>query len=471
MNANTPKLNTPELHVVVLAAGKGSRMHSTLPKVLHRVADKPLLAHVLDAAAGLMPTKAHIIIGHGKDQVKETFANYASSTKLEINWVEQAEQLGTGDAVKSALPFIPDNANVLMLTADVPLISTETLLSLSQAMASFSLTVLTAIVSDPTGLGRIIRDQENNMVGIIEQKDATPQQLAINEINSGIMCARSQHLKKWLMALNNDNAQQEYYLTDIVGLATAAGHLISAQSVKNSSEVEGINSRVQLAKVERVYQSQQIEKLMESGVTVIDPARLDLRGDVKVGTDTIIDINCVIAGTTEIGNNVQIGVNCIITNSKIADNSVIHANTIIESAQLGEAVNVGPFARLRPGTELANEVKIGNFVETKNAKLAAGAKANHLSYVGDSSVGENTNIGAGVITCNYDGANKHQTTIGSNVFVGSDSQLIAPVVIEDGATIAAGSTITNKVGHDQLALSRSRQRQIDNWQRPTKDKP
>ncbi|MBX2848730.1 MAG: bifunctional UDP-N-acetylglucosamine diphosphorylase/glucosamine-1-phosphate N-acetyltransferase GlmU [Acidiferrobacterales bacterium] len=458
----SPSEPSSELHIVILAAGKGSRMRSNLPKVLHCVGGKPLLAHVIDSASALKPAKLHIIIGHGKGQVKSAFDG------TEVNWIEQEKQLGTGDAVKQALPFIPDNAHVLMLTADVPLIKTATLKLLCDSMAAFPLALLTAIMPDPTGLGRIVRDQAGLVTGIVEQKDANSEQQKIHEINSGIMCARSQELKDWLNRIDTKNAQGEYYLTDIVGLAHTDSCQINALAVDNPADVDGINSRVQLAKVERSYQIQRVSELMQAGVTVIDPSRLDIRGSVSVGTDTQIDINCVIEDST-IGENVSIGPNCVISNSKIGSGTMIYANTVIESAELSEDVSVGPFARLRPGTKLARDVRIGNFVETKNAKLDTGAKANHLSYVGDSTVGKNTNIGAGVITCNYDGANKHQTTIGDDVFVGSDSQLVAPVEIEDGATIGAGSTITNKVERDQLAISRARQRQIDGWQRPTKN--
>ncbi|MCL4147513.1 UNVERIFIED_CONTAM: hypothetical protein GTU68_033631 [Idotea baltica] len=423
-------------------------MQSSLPKVLHCIAGKPLLGHVIDAAMELNPSKLHIVVGHGKQQVIDTFSD------ININWVEQIQQLGTGDAVKQAMPSIPAGANILMLTADVPLIQGETLALLCNSMASFPLALLTAIMPDPTGLGRIIRDTTESVVGIVEQKDASVAQQQIKEINSGIMCARSDDLSKWLGSIDNHNAQAEYYLTDIVELAHAQGCQINALSVNNHTEVEGINSRAQLARVERLYQMKKVEALMESGVTVVDPLRLDIRGEVSVGKDTIIDINCVIEEST-IGEN----------------GTTIHANTVIETAKLADNVSVGPFARLRPGTELSRDVKIGNFVETKNAKFAEGAKANHLSYVGDSTVGKNTNIGAGVITCNYDGANKHQTIIGNDVFVGSDSQLIAPVTIADGATIGAGSTITNKVEKNQLAISRGRQKQIDNWHRPIKNKP
>ena len=451
------------LEIIILAAGKGTRMRSDLPKVLHEIAGQSLLSHVIEAAAALDPQAIHVVVGHGKEQVM------ASMPDRQINWVEQLEQKGTGHAVQQALPAIGDDSSVLMLTADVPLIGSSTLRRLADQMSAFPLALLTADVSDPHGLGRILREGDG-VVGIVEEKDCNAEQRAITEINSGIMCARSADLKSWLESVSNDNAQAEYYLTDIVGIAHMQGSPIASIHPVRLAEIEGINSRAQLAQVEREYQHQRAIELMENGVTIIDPSRIDIRGEVSVGQDTVIDVNCVIQGPTQIGSHVQIAPNSCISASKIGDGCAIHANSVIENAVLGKNVNVGPFARLRPGTDLADDVRIGNFVETKNAKLDQGAKANHLSYVGDATVGAKTNIGAGVITCNYDGANKHQTTIGADVFVGSDSQLVAPVVIEDGATIGAGSTITSKVNKNQLAISRGRQRQIDDWQRPQKNK-
>ena len=454
------------MHIVILAAGKGSRMRSELPKVLHKVAGKSLLGHVIDSALELTPEKIHVVIGHGKEAVINTFAQHRS--KHQLNWVEQTEQLGTGHAVSQALPSINGDANVLMLTADVPLIKSTTLASMVSAMSSSPLALLTALVAEPFGLGRITRDDTDAVTGIIEQKDASAEQRKINEINSGIICADKKQLVTWLGQISNDNVQQEFYLTDVVALAYAAGNPIAALHPDTNSEVTGINSRVQLAEVERLFQAEQAERLMNDGVTIMDPSRIDLRGDIEIGRDSVIDVNVVLQGKVKIGKHVYIAPNCIITDSILADNVTVHANTVIEGAELGRSVNVGPFARLRPGTKLADDVKIGNFVETKNAQLDVGAKVSHLSYVGDATVGSNTNIGAGVITCNYDGANKHKTTIGKNVFVGSDSQLVAPVEIEDGATIGAGSTITAKVEANKLAISRGKQRQIDGWKRPTK---
>ena len=454
------------LHIVILAAGKGSRMRSTLPKVLHKVAGKSLLAHVVDSALTLNPVQIHVVVGHGKDQVIDAFESHPK--KALLTWVEQTEQLGTGHAVAQAIPMIGDNASVLMLTADVPLIKPDTLASMVDAMQSVPLALLTAIVDNPFGLGRIIRDDTNSVTGIIEEKDASDSVRQITEINSGIICAHKGALVQWLNKVDNDNAQEEYYLTDVVGLAHASGAAIATMQPQDNTEINGINSRSQLALVERLYQLEQAETLMASGVTIIDPARFDVRGDVTIGEDCVIDVNVVIEGPTKIGRNVKIAPNCVIQGSRIADGATIYANTVIENSVLGADVLIGPFARLRPGSNLANKVKIGNFVETKNVQLSEGVKVNHLSYVGDASVGENTNIGAGVITCNYDGANKHQTTIGRDVFVGSDCQLIAPVTVADEATVGAGSTITSNVGKGELAISRSKQRKIEGWQRPIK---
>ncbi len=459
-------MNTSPIHAVILAAGKGSRMRSKLPKILHKVGGKTLVEHVVDTTLSLNADRIHVIVGHGKEQVIEQFSAHPHKDKL--NFVEQKEQLGTGHAVQQALPEIPDHAAVLMLTADVPLIASSTLSSMLESMVSHTLTVLTAVVESPYGLGRITRDETDAVSGIVEEKDATESQRAINEINSGIMCARSAELKIWLGQVDDNNKQREYYLTDIVSLAYQSGNPITTIQPANNSEVEGINSRVQLAQVERTYQRNKANELMLSGVTIMDPERLDIRGDVNIGMDSVIDINVVISGNTTIGQGVTIYPNCVISDCQIGDGTVIFANTVLEQSSIGDNNQIGPFARIRPGSSLADDVKIGNFVETKKASIRHGAKVNHLSYVGDASVGQNTNIGAGVITCNYDGANKHQTVIGDNVFVGSDCQLVAPVEIGDGATIGAGSTITTNVNKDVLAISRGKQREIKGWQRPVK---
>ena len=458
-------MNVKPLHIIVLAAGKGSRMRSEQPKVLHEIGGQPLLAHVLNTARSLDPTGIHVVVGHGKDQIQDRFDDDTS-----LNWVIQEQQLGTGHAVAQALPNIDGPANILMLTADVPLLSQTSLESMLKSMNASPLTLLTALIDDATGLGRIQRDDSNAVIGIIEHKDASAEQRNNKEINSGIICADLGGLKTWLQQVGNSNAQGEYYLTDIVSIAASEGCPIAAIHPKQSSEVMGINSRNQLAVAERQYQSNLAQNLMASGVTIIDPARIDIRGDVSIAADTVIDVNVVIEGPTTIGGNCYIGPNTYISQSNIQAGVTIHPNCVIDQSTISSGANIGPFARLRPGTALAENVRIGNFVETKNASIAAESKINHLSYVGDANVGRDTNIGAGVITCNYDGANKHQTIIGDQVFVGSDCQLIAPVEIEDGATIGAGSTITSNIGANQLALSRAKQRTIDNWKRPSKNK-
>ncbi len=457
--------DTP-LHVIILAAGMGSRMRSNTPKVLHRLAGKALLEHVINASVALEPEAVHVVVGHKKSLVIEAFAEHPASGLLQF--VEQVEQRGTADAVNTALPGVPEHANVLILTADVPLIKASTLQAVTEQLIGHSLCVLTAIMDDPIGLGRIVRNPDDTLLAIVEERDATAKQRAIREINSGIMAARASRLRTWLPLVTSNNAQQELYLTDIVGLANEAGDPISAISVADSDEVKGVNTRVQLAALERIYQRHYAEQLMLAGVTFADPARVDFRGTVTIGQDTFVDVNVVFEGNCDIASNVHIGAHCVLKNTQIGAGSTVHEHSVLDGAILGEQVNVGPFARLRPGTQLGQGVRIGNFVETKNAVFAPGAKANHLSYVGDASVGRDTNIGAGVITCNYDGANKHHTEIGNDVFVGSDSQLVAPVTIGDGATIGAGSTITSDVPAQQLAISRGRQRGIDAWQRPVK---
>jgi len=437
-------------------------MKSHLPKVLHPVAGQPMLSRIIDTAKTLQPTKINIVVGHKKGLIQKAINDPI------INWVEQSEQLGTGHAVNQALPHVQDDAHVLILTGDVPLIAASTIANLVEKLDYFPLALLTAVFDNPTGLGRILRDQSDAVAGIVEEKDASDSQRNIKEINTGVIAAHKAELVDWLSRISNDNAQQEYYLTDVIGLAHQDGAMICSAQPEQNDEVTGVNSRAELAHVERRFQEQIANELMAQGVTIVDPKRIDIRGAVEFGTDVHLDINTVIEGPSKIGNHVTIEANCVIKQATIAEHSHIHSHSVIEQAQIGENVNVGPFARLRPGTVLADEVRIGNFVETKNASLGKGSKANHLSYVGDSSVGQNTNIGAGVITCNYDGANKHKTNIGDNVFVGSDSQLVAPVTIDDGATIGAGTTVTSDVQKDQLAISRSKQKQIDNWARPKK---
>ena len=451
-------------HVIILAAGKGTRMQSDKPKVLAPLAQRPLLAHVIDTAKELQAGAIHIVIGHGAAHVKQAFPSD------DINWCLQSDQLGTGHAVKIALPKIPDDANVIILYGDVPLIQASTLLPLLDSLETHPLALLTAVVDDPTGYGRITRTPNQNVNGIVEQKDASTEQLAIDEINTGILAAKSGHLKKWLERIDNNNSQNEYYLTDIVALAYADRCKILSTQPNDITEIDGINSKAELARTERILQAKLAQDCMQGGLTILDPKRFDLRGSLDFGQDCLVDINCVFNGKIKLGNNVTIHANCVLSNCEIGNDSTIHPNTVLEDCIVGQQVNIGPFARVRPGTHLSDEVRIGNFVELKNAELATGSKVNHLSYVGDAEVGKHTNIGAGVITCNYDGANKHKTQIGDNAFIGSDSQLVAPVKISNNATIAAGSTITSNVPQDHLAVARSKQRNIAGWKRPVKPK-
>jgi len=453
-----------KLHVIILAAGKGTRMKSALPKVLAPLADKPLLAHVVQTAKTLEAASINVVVGHGAEQVRAAFKNE------NINWYTQTEQKGTGHAVKQGIPDLPDEDIALVLYGDVPLITAATLRNLLHDLDTHQLGILTAIFDNPTGYGRIVRNEKNHVIGIVEQKDASAEQQAIQEINTGILAGNIGKLKQWLNALNTNNAQGEEYLTDVVGIANQANESIIASQPQNNNEINGINSKVELAVIERLYQQMAAQKCMEQGLTVIDPARFDLRGELDFGQDCSLDINTIINGKVSLGRNVTIHANCVLTNCTIGDDTIIHPNTVLENCQIGKNANVGPFARIRPGTILANKTRIGNFVELKNTQLATGSKVNHLSYVGDSQVGQDTNIGAGVITCNYDGANKHQTIIGDNAFIGSNAQLVAPVTVEDGATIAAGSTITQKVPEGHLAVARSKQKNLSGWVRPKKNK-
>jgi len=451
------------LEIIILAAGKGTRMHSELPKVLHKVAGKPMLAHVINCAKKLSPDAIHVVIGHGAELVKLELSEEI------INWCVQTEQLGTGHAVQQALPEIKDDQNVLILYGDVPLLKLETLKSLISALTNNQLVLLSAKLNDPTGYGRIVR--ENRKVRrIIEQKDAEEDTLNINEINSGILASNASKLKNWLSKTNNQNAQKEFYLTDCIELAVNDQDNVEAIICESEEEILGVNNKIHLAQVERIFQKRIAKLLMTNGVTLIDPARIDVRGKLQTGKDVEIDINCVFIGDNILGDGVTIGANAVVINSQIRAGTNIHANCHIENANIGENCELGPFARIRPDTVLAENVKVGNFVEIKKANVKTGSKINHLSYIGDSDLGENVNIGAGTITCNYDGANKHRTTIGDNVFVGSDTQFVAPVIIGDGATIGAGSTITKDSPEQKLTLSRSKQISIDGWQRPRKNK-
>ena len=451
------------LKVVILAAGKGTRMRSKLPKVLQPLASKPLLQHVIDTAEQLKSQSIITVVGHGADLVKDTVEGKA------LDFVMQSEQLGTGHAVQQATSLIEDEDKVLILYGDVPLTSFETLDDLlSQVSDDSPLSLLTIHLPNPTGYGRIIRDQHELVQAIVEQKDATADQLVVNEVNTGIMAVQGKLLKLWLSNLSSDNAQGEYYLTDIIAMCVDDGFRVSTSHPAQELEVLGVNDKSQLQQLERLYQQQQANELMQQGVTLIDANRIDVRGSVSVAMDVEIDANVILEGHVELGENVKIGANCILKNVKIGNDTQIHPFSHLEDCVVGQDVNIGPYARLRPGTELADEVRVGNFVETKKAHVGKGSKINHLSYVGDTTMGAGCNIGAGTITCNYDGVNKHQTIIGDGVFVGSDTQLVAPVHVGDNATIGAGSTITKDSPAEELTLSRSKQMTLKGWQKPTK---
>ncbi|MFC7507721.1 bifunctional UDP-N-acetylglucosamine diphosphorylase/glucosamine-1-phosphate N-acetyltransferase GlmU [Pantoea stewartii] len=454
-------MSNSAMSVVILAAGKGTRMYSDLPKVLHTLAGKPMVQHVIDAAKGLGAQQVHLVYGHGGDQLKATLTDSA------VNWVLQAEQLGTGHAMQQAAPHFADDEDIMMLYGDVPLISEETLQRLRDAKPEGGIGLLTVVLDNPTGYGRIVREN-GTIVGIIEQKDASPAQLAINEINTGILIANGGDLKRWLAKLTNNNAQGEYYITDIIALAHQEGRVINAVHPARNSETDGVNNRLQLATLERTYQQEQAEKLLLAGVMLRDPARFDLRGTLQHGRDVEIDVNVIIEGQVTLGNRVKIGAGCVIKNSVISDDCEISPYSVIEDANLATDCTVGPFARLRPGSELAQAAHVGNFVEMKKARLGKGSKAGHLSYLGDAEIGANVNIGAGTITCNYDGANKFKTVIGDNVFVGSDTQLVAPVSVAAGATIAAGTTVMKDISTADLVYNRKEQNHKAGWQRPQK---
>ncbi|CAI1201471.1 bifunctional UDP-N-acetylglucosamine diphosphorylase/glucosamine-1-phosphate N-acetyltransferase GlmU [Serratia fonticola] len=456
-------MSNSAMSVVILAAGKGTRMYSDLPKVLHPLAGKPMVQHVIDAAMKLGAKNVHLVYGHGGELLKSTLHNDA------LNWVLQAEQLGTGHAMQQAAPHFADDEDVLMLYGDVPLIAVETLKRLLAVKPQGGIGLLTVKLQDPSGYGRIVREN-GNVVGIVEHKDASDEQRQINEINTGILVANGHDLKRWLGKLNNNNAQGEFYITDIIALAHAEGNKIEAVHPARLSEVEGVNNRLQLSQLERVYQAEQAEKLLLAGVMLLDPARFDLRGVLEHGRDISIDANVIIEGMVKLGNRVKIGAGCILRDCVIGDDCEISPYSVLEDAQLEAACTVGPFARLRPGAELAEGAHVGNFVEIKKARLGKGSKAGHLSYLGDAEIGDDVNIGAGTITCNYDGANKHKTIIGDGVFVGSDTQLVAPVTVGKGVTIAAGTTVTRDIADNELVLSRVKQVHIQGWERPTKKK-
>lgn len=455
------------LDIVILAAGKGTRMNSELPKVLHRLGGNSLLGHVLTAANTLKANKIHIVVGFGAERIRSEFAQ-----QQDLEWALQEQQLGTGHAVMQAMPGIDsaDSQNkVLVLYGDVPLTNAETLAKLVAQSEGDTLSILTLITENPTGLGRIVRDGSGEILAIVEEKDASEEQRQIKEINTGIMVMPAAKLSQWLQALGNDNAQGEYYLTDVVAMAAEDSDCrIDALVTEDEHEVQGVNDKTQLAALERQLQMNNAKQLLEAGVLLRDPARIDIRGELATGSDVEIDINAIFEGTVSLGNNVKIGANVCIKDSRIADNAVILAGSNIDSAEIGAGASVGPYARIRPGTVLKEDTKIGNFVETKNAIIGRGSKANHLAYIGDAELGENVNIGAGTIFCNYDGVNKHKTVVGNNVFVGSNSVLVAPVTLADNSFVAAGSSVNSDVPADNLTVARAKQRNIPGWKRPTK---
>jgi bifunctional UDP-N-acetylglucosamine pyrophosphorylase / glucosamine-1-phosphate N-acetyltransferase len=450
------------LSVVILAAGQGTRMKSARPKVIHPLAGKPILGHVIDSSRALAPAQIIVVVGHGADQVREPVS------EQDVIFVEQAEQLGTGHAVQQCLTTITPGNDVLVLVGDAPLIRSATLESLVDGRETDAICVLSFLPANNFGYGRIARDADGRVRAIVEQRDTTPEEAAIAECNSGILLLDGDHVDALVNALDNDNAQGEYYLTDVVQLAVEAGKGVTAVICDDPDEVHGINNQQQLALVESVYRARAAEALMAQGVKLYDPVRIDVRGELTVGRDVEIDINCVFEGRVTLGDNVRIGANCVIRDTEIGAGSEINPMTSIEEANIGSGAIIGPFARLRPGCELADGVKIGNFVETKKSKLGQGSKINHLSYVGDTDMGSGVNIGAGTITCNYDGANKHKTIIEDGVFVGSDTQLVAPVRVARNATIGAGSTITKDTPADKLTLSRAKQITLEGWTKPVK---
>jgi bifunctional UDP-N-acetylglucosamine pyrophosphorylase/glucosamine-1-phosphate N-acetyltransferase len=448
------------LNIVILAAGKGTRMYSEKPKVLHALAGKPLVQHVLDCAAMLKPLQVCVVYGYGGEAVPKAMQDHAAT------FVLQNPQLGTGHAVQQAMPHLDDESNTLVLYGDVPLIQCSTLHEMQQA--GDGLVVLTINLKNPGGYGRIVRDAQNRVLSIIEEKDATPEQLKIEEVNTGILLAPTKMLRDWLAKLQNNNTQGEYYLTDIVSMAVQQGVAVHTVQPAHEWEIHGINSKSQLAKLERTWQGVEAERLLEQGVTLADPARIDVRGKLSCGRDVEIDVGCIFEGEVSLGDKVRVGAYSVIRNSRIHAGTNIAPYSHIDSSEVGANCKIGPYARLRPGTKLGDEVHIGNFVEVKNSEIAANSKANHLSYIGDSTIGSRVNIGAGTITCNYDGANKYRTIIEDDVFIGSDTQLVAPVTVGKGATIGAGSTITRNAPEGELTLSRTKQVTVAGWKRPTK---
>lgn len=451
-----------DLSIVILAAGQGTRMRSRLPKVLQPLAGRPLLGHVLDCAHELDCEDIAVVYGHGGDAVPHAFEG------MNLKWALQAEQLGTGHAVKVAMPQIDDDRLVLVLCGDVPLLQAATLRNLTAACADGALGVLTVDMPDPTGYGRILRNSDGHVTRIVEQKDATAEELAVSEINTGVICCPASLLKPALESLKADNAQAEYYLTDVIAMTANDGHAVLGVKADNPDEVMGINNRAHLAQAERAYQVRQANLLLDAGVTLADPARTDVRGTLACGQDVFIDINTVFEGNVSIGDGARIGPGSVIRNSHIGADTEIHPHCVIEDSSVGAKCQIGPFARLRPGADFRDGSKAGNFVEVKKSVIGKGSKVNHLTYIGDAEVGENANIGAGTITCNYDGANKHKTIIGDDAFIGSGVNLVAPIEIGPGATIGAGSTITREAPPNGLTLTRSPQKSLPDWKRPTK---
>jgi bifunctional UDP-N-acetylglucosamine pyrophosphorylase / glucosamine-1-phosphate N-acetyltransferase len=452
------------LQVVILAAGQGKRMHSDLPKVLHPLGGRPLLAHVIETARSLSPQRLCVVVGHGAEQVRERIG------EADLAWVLQAQQLGTGHAVSQALPHLAAAGTVLVLYGDVPLIAPETLRALVEAAADGSLAVLTQELENPRGYGRIVRDAAGKVARIVEEKDATPEERRIREVNTGILAVPRARLEHWLRGLGNNNAQGEYYLTDIIAAAVADGVPVAVCQPAAAYECLGVNSKVELAVLERQFQAAHAQRLLAAGVTLADPARIDVRGTLECGRDVFIDVNCVFEGRVILGDGVSVAPNCVLRDVEVGARTEVKAFSHIEEAVIGGNARIGPYARIRPGTQLADEVHIGNFVEVKASRFGHGSKANHLTYVGDSTVGSAVNIGAGTITCNYDGANKHRTVIEDDVHIGSDVQLVAPVTVGRGATVGAGTTVFKDVAPGGLVLNPKKQESRPDWQRPRKKK-
>ena len=451
------------LSIVILAAGQGKRIHSDLPKVLQPLGGSTLLEHAVQTAATLKPAAMYVVYGHGGERVPKALKH------LPIEWVLQAEQLGTGHAVMQALPRISDDHAVLVLYGDVPLLQQKTLLALAECAQRGELAILAAYLSDPTGYGRILRDAAGEVQGVVEEQDATPEQRRLNEVSTGPLAARASNLHGWLKQVRNHNAQREYYLPDVISLAVKDGTLVTAIPAESEEEVTGVNDRRQLAAAEHALRRRLAEALMQRGVTLRDPERIDVRGELECGRDVLIDINCIFEGRVKLGHRVRIGPNVLIRDCELRDDTEVYANSVLEGACIGARVRIGPFARLRPGVQLADEVHIGNFVEVKNSRLGTGTKANHLTYLGDAEIGRAVNIGAGTITCNYDGVNKHRTVIGDDAFIGSNTSLVAPVSVGAGATIGAGSVISKDAPAGELTLERGQQKTVGGWKRPKKN--